>query len=167
MRSEPGSYCSNTWRQICQLWKTRFATTLTWHQIAFPDSTATGWRHTPLADSFSLSTTSTIHNVGGKQLNLRIGQRNAFTQFSITAGYGLNIFEFSDKKWETALKKEIDGIEVGKPIELSLTHDEGKTVVVVDGEEVFAGKLGIGSDNLLGIGAQRGSAITWEALTVK
>lgn len=139
-----------------------------WHQLAFPDSTAATWRQKPLNESFRVSTTVTIHDAGRKQLNIRIGQRDAFTQFSVTAGFGLNVFEFN-KKWEMKLAKEIADIEVGEPLAISLEYDHEKeeAVLKLDGEIVFQDKVAFVADRQIALGSQLGSAVTWQDFEVK
>jgi hypothetical protein len=139
-----------------------------WRQIAFPNSTATTWRQKPLTDSFRISTTATIHNAGRNQLNIRIGRRDSFTQFSVTAGYGLNVFEFADKKWETKIAKEIADIEVGEPMKLSLDydHEKGQAILKLDGEIVFQDKVEFAADSQVALGAQKSSAVTWQDFKV-
>lgn len=140
-----------------------------WDQLAFPDSTATSWNQSALGDSFVISTNVTIHDVGGKQMNIRIGQPDSFTQFSITAGYGLNVFHFSNGKWETKVAKKIDGIKTGEPLKLELSYDKEKkeSVVTLNGERVFAGPMDRLSKDQFALGAQDGSAIAWGDLKVE
>ena len=140
----------------------------TWHQVAFPNSTATCWRQSPLKDSFSVSLMATIQDAGGKQMNVRIGQRTSFTQFSITAGYGLNVFEFSNNAWKTLVAKQIEGLKTGDPFALSISHDDSKsrTVLKLDGKTIFEGDVQ-GSDHTLALGAQNGSTVTWKNLNVE
>lgn len=140
-----------------------------WHQISFPNSTATCWRQAPLGDSFTLSLTATIQKAGRNQLNIRVGQPASFTQFSITAGFGLNVFEFSDKEWNTKLGKEIKGLKIGEPMKLVVSHDHERelTMVKLNGETIFEGKVNLEADNLFALGAQRGSAVTWQDFEVK
>ena len=140
-----------------------------WNQISFPGSTATCWRQSALNDSFTVSTTATIHNAGGNQLNIRIGQRESFSQISITAGYGLNVFQFADGEWNMGLKEKVDGIKINKPIKLSIEHDHRTraTLVKLDGKNIFEGKMTLGTNNKLALGVQNGSAVTWEKLRVE
>jgi len=140
-----------------------------WDQIAFPGSTATSWRQAPLPGSFVISLTATIHDAGRKQMNIRVGQPDSFTQFSITAGFGLNVFEYADKQWNTKLAKKIDGLKVGKQIDLSISHDDekGKMEVTLDGETIFTGDIVKAPKRIMALGAQKGSAVTWSNLKVK
>ncbi len=140
-----------------------------WDQIAFPSSTATSWRQKPLNDSFNISTTTTIHEVGRNQLNIRVGHPDSFTQFSITAGFGLNVFVATGDKWETKLEKEIGGIETGKPLKLDLAYDaEPKEAVLqLDGVEIFRGEIDPGSEAQVALGVQKGSAVSWGAFKVE
>ena len=73
----------------------------------------------------------TIHDAGWQQLNIRIGQRDAFTQFSVTAGFGLNVFEYINNKWETKVAKKIADIEVGEPLAVSLEYDREKEEAIL------------------------------------
>lgn len=140
-----------------------------WHQIAFPDSTAMTWRQTSLGDSFRISTTATIHSAGRNQLNIRVGKRDEFAQFSITAGFGVNVFEYVDSKWETKLGKEVAGINVGEPVMLSLEYDAEKTeaILKLDGKIVFQEKVTIPANGQVALGAQKGSAVTWQDFRVE
>ena len=137
-----------------------------WHQVALPNSTAAAWRQSALNDSFSVSMTATIHNAGRNQLNILIGQRESFSQISITAGFGLNVFQFSDGEWNMSLGKKVDGIAVDQPLKLSIKHDHKTraTLIELDGENIFKGKMALGTNNQLALGVQLGSAVTWEAL---
>jgi hypothetical protein len=140
-----------------------------WDQISFPNSTATSWRQATLNESFTISSAVTIHEVGRNQLNIRIGQPDSFTQFSITAGYGLNVFEFADKSWETKLAKKIDGIETGKSLKLELSYDaeQKEAVLKLDGAEIFQGSIDPGSESRVALGVQKGSAVSWKSFEVK
>ena len=140
-----------------------------WHHVAFPDSTATAWNQSALGDSFAISTTATIHEPGRKQLNIRVGQEDSFTQFSVTAGFGLNVFVFADKKWETKLGKKIAGIETGKPfkLKLSVAGDENEALLTLDGAQIFQGPIDLNAESQFALGAQKGSAVSWEAFEVE
>lgn len=140
-----------------------------WDQLAFPDSTATSWNQSALGDSFVISTNVLIHEAGRNQLNMRIGQPNSFTQFSITAGYGLNVFDVENGKWETRVAKKLDGIKTGESFKLELFFDEKKkeSIVKLDGKSVFTGPMERRSKDQFALGAQQGSAISWGELKIQ
>ena len=137
-----------------------------WHQIAFPKSNATAWNQRPLPDSCKISIDAEILSGTGNQLNLRLGQADSFTQFSLTAGYGINVFEFKDKKWQMTFKKKLDNVVAGRPMKLQLVRNK-ELQFLLDGEVIFEGELKENKELKLGLGAQKGSVVAWRDLKVE
>ncbi|MFK7767701.1 MAG: hypothetical protein AB8B55_10810 [Mariniblastus sp.] len=138
-----------------------------WHQIAFPNSGAIAWKQTPLPESVSISTEATFLRGATQQLNLRIGMPTRFTQYSLTAGYGLNVFEFDEGKWNTTEKKEIAGLAVGQPLKIEFAGSKGDFVELkLNGNVIYSGKLKRAKTDQLGLAVQAGSVIAWKNLRV-
>ena len=140
----------------------------TWHQIAFPDCNAMAWQTAPLPDSPVISMTATFLHGTSSQLNVRIGQPSSFTQFSITAGFGINLFQYADKKWNMVATKEIDGIKVGTSMAIEVVHQPKSESIEfkLDGVSVYKGELKMKKGDRLGLSAQEGSIVAWKNVKV-
>lgn len=138
-----------------------------WFQVGFPETNAAAWQSAALPGSFRVIGKLTIHPGTNKQCNLRLGKPGSFTQFSLTSGYGLNVFRFGDKKWKNTDRKELK-VETGTPINFELGYErEIETVSLkLDDKVVYLKRMKIPEVCQFGLSVQNGAVVEWQKMTV-
>jgi len=138
-----------------------------WFQIGFPKTNAAAWQSAKLPKSFSVSGVVTIHPGTKTQCNLRLGKRGSFTQLSLTAGYGLNVFRFAEKEWENMDRKKLQ-IDIGTPVKFELEYDrEIETLSLkLDQKIAYLKRMKLPDSLQLGLGVQNGAVAEWQKFIV-
>lgn len=145
-----------------------------WLQVAFPKTNAIAWRTEPVGRAqYTFEAGVRLQRNFGSQANILLDKRDGgFVSIALTAGFGVNVFEYDAKKntWTSRASKSLRGLEVEKDFAVRVEVNGPRLKVRIGGDVVaetsFAERKG-GLTGPWGLGAQAGSAVRWSRVSVK
>lgn len=147
----------------------------TFVQVAFTASNAICWRAEDVgATRYEISGELEIFPGSAHQQNLLLARTpNGFVQVAFTADYGVDVFEYDNRRigaaqWKKLGTAKVDTVVAGKTIEFLVRVSKSKLSVDVAGKkacEVDTGDRAM--QGAYGLGAVAGSAGTWRKVQLK
>ncbi len=147
----------------------------TFVQAAFTTSNAICWRTEDVGVArYEISGELEIFPGNSHQQNLLLARtRNGFVQVAFTADYGVDVFEYDNRRlgsaqWKRLGTAKVDTVVAGKTIEFRVRVSKSKLSVEVTGKracEVDTGDHAM--QGAYGLGAVAGSAGTWRKVQLK